>query len=332
MQFNMIWNITIGAYRLSLLDSCEVHKSVDLLADTCIIKVPATVYNKALKVEYKGNAEEVESKIKRGDKVIVKLGYDDKLTAEFEGWLQAISTDDGSITFNCEDDLFLLRKAVKDKQFKNADVKTIAQYLLTETGVNLKLNVTLNIKYDKFVISKATAYDVLKKLQDETKGNIYIAKGALNIHPPYIQNHGYVKYSFQKNIEKSDLKYKKADDKKIEVVVENTGLDGKKVTVTSGTTGGDKITINGYGLSKQAMQSLADNEYKRQMYDGYEGSITTWLIPYSEPGFSAQIKDDDYEYKDGWYYATAVTTTFDGSGGGVRKVQLGIKTVGKANG
>jgi hypothetical protein len=332
MYFKLKWKIEVGDYELGFLDSVEIHRSVDLLADTCSVKLPATINNKAIKAD---RINEIEGKIKRGDKVKVWLGYDKETftnadVPEFEGYLLNINTDDGSIILNCEDDLFLMRKPVQDKQFKNTGLKEIAEYLVKETNSGLLLNCSFTLNYDKFVISKATGYDVLKKLQDECKGNIYIKKnaagiGVLNIHPPYIEKHGYVEYSFQKNIEKSDLKYKSADDKRLQVEVENTGKDGKKVTVLSGTTGGDKVTIKGYGLSKAAMQQLADAEYRRRLYNGYEGSITTWLLPYVEPGYSAQITDEDYEFKDGIYYVTAVTTTMDGSGGGVRKVQLGIK-------
>lgn len=320
MHYTMDWHIEVGKYKLALLDSCEIHKSVDLLTDTCTIKLPATVYNQALKVEDENGVP----RIKRGDFIKVLLGYNGDLKTEFEGYLYSIDTDDGSITLNCEDELFLMRKGVKDKQFKSADVKAIAQYLIDQTGVTLGLNCSLTLDYDKFVISGATAFDVLKKLQEETKANIYIKAGVLNIHPPYLESHGRVRYSFQKNIEESDLKYKRADDKKIEVVVESVGKDGKKRTATSGTTGGDKVTIKGDGMSERAMKILADNELRKRQYDGYEGSITTWLIPEVENGYSAEIVDEDYEFKNGWYYVTAVTTTFD-SNGGSRKVQLGIK-------
>lgn len=335
MHFKISWHIEVGDYYLGFLESAEIHKSVDLLSDTAFIKLPATIDNKPIKAD---KINEVEGKIKRGDTVKIYLGYNKdvftkKDRPEFEGYLLNILTDDGSIVLNCEDDLFLMRKPVADHQFKNTGVKEIANYLINQTGCGLLLNCTLTINYDKFVISKATAYDVLKKLLDETKANIYISKnpdgmGVLNIHPPYIEKHGNVDYSYQYNIEKSDLKYKAKDDKKILVEVENTGKDGKKITATSGTTGGDKVTIKGYGLSREAMQQLADAEFRRRQYEGYEGGITTWLIPHVEPGFSASIKDEDYPFKDGTYYVVAVTTTIDGSGGIVRKVQMGIKLAG----
>lgn len=320
MYYNLEWDIKIGQYQLGLLDGVEIHKSVDLLADTCVIKLPGSTHGKALNVE---------GKIKPGDKVAVWLGYSKgteaaDLKMEFEGYLQRIDTDDGSLTLNCEDDLYLLRKPVRDKEFKNAGLQQIAQYLLDETKTGLKLNCTLTIQYDKFVISRATAFDVLKKLQEEAKGNYYIRGGVLHIHPLYTERHGYVTHSFQRNIESADLKYRMKEERKVEVIVERTMPDGKRVRVTGGTTGGDRVTLEGSGLSMKGMQEKADAEAKLRSYDGYEGSITTWLIPYVEPGYSDKIIDEDYEFKNGSYYVTAVTTSMDSSGG-KRKIQLGIR-------
>jgi len=321
-----------------MLDSVEIHKSVDLLADTCTIKLPGTINNKPIP-QTRANeiGDNIKGQLRRGDAVRVWLGYDKDVwkeddKTEFEGYLLNINTDDGSIVINCEDDLFLMRKPIGDKQFKSTGVKQIGEYLISELKLTMKVNCSLTINYDKFVISKATAYDVLKKLQEETKGNIYIKKNAageteLNIHPPYIERHGYVDYSFQQNVEKSDLKYKSKEDRKVEIVIERTGKDGKTIKETYGSPGGDQETLKGDGMSRDSLLEKAKNRYNQLCFDGYEGGITTWLIPYVEPGYSATIEDEDYTYKNGIYYVTAVTTTMDGSGGGVRKVQLGKKLV-----
>lgn len=326
-MYNMDWQITIERdgkrLQLALLDSCEIHKSVDLLADTCTIKLPGYAQNKVITVS-RTDTTRAEQKIKRGDKVIVKFGYNGQLRTEFEGYVLNITTDDADLVLNCEDDLFLMRKAVSNRQFKNTQVKAIAEYLVQQVGASLEVRCSLTVGYDKFVINQATAYDVLKKIQEELKANVYLRDGALHIHPPYTERHGRVRYSFQKNIEGSSLKYKTAEDKKVQVVVEGVGRDGKKVEVESGTTGGDKITLKGSGMSQAAMKALADAEWKRNVFNGYEGDVTSWLIPYAEPGYSAEISDEDFEYKNGWYFVKSVTTTFD-SGGGARKVQLGIK-------
>jgi len=314
----MVYDIQIGNYKLGLLQSVEIHKSVDLLADTAVVIVPGVVYNQSL---------DIEGKVKVGDPVIVKLGYDDNLVTEFEGYLQRIDTDDNSIIFNMEDGIYLTRKPVKDKQFGKTTVKEIAQYCLSEIGMK-ELDCTYNITYEKFVIKNANAYDVLKKLQDDTNANIYMKGNQLNIHPAYIEKGGDVCFDFAVNIEKSDLKYRSKDDRKFEIVVEGIGLDGKKKTVTVGTTGGEKRTVKVFNvMDDAALIQRGMEEMKYLVYDGYEGSITGWLIPYVEPTYSAHVYDKEYEYKTGSYYVVSVTTTFDESGG-VRKVELGRKLTG----
>lgn len=314
----MVYDIQIGKYRLGLLESATIHKSVDLLTDTAVIVVPGIIYGQSL---------DIEEKVKVGDQVTIKLGYDGELVTEFEGYLQRIDTDDSSLTFNCEDGIFLTRKPVKDKQFGKTTVKAIVQYCLSEIGMS-ELNCTYDIGYEKFVIKNANAYDVLKKLQDETKANIYMKGTQLNIHPAYIEKGGVVQYDFAKNIESSDLKYRNADDRKFEVVVEGVGLDGKKKTVKVGITGGEKRTVKVLSsMSESDMKKRGEEEMKYLSYTGYEGSITGWLIPYCEPTYSAHVRDKDYEFKNGSYYVVSVTTSFD-ENGGVRKVELGRKLTG----
>lgn len=320
MYYDMVYHITVGRWRLSLLDSVEIYKSVDILADTATVVLPGAAYNRALNIE---------DKLKVGDKVAIRLGYNNlndsrQSRTEFEGWLQKIATDDGSITLTCEDDIYLARKSVEDKQFAKTTVKTIAEYVCRQVG-GLTVNCTYDFRYDKFVIHKATGYDVLKKLQDEIKANIYIKDNVLHIHPAYIEIFGKVAHDFFKNIETSSLQYKRAEDRKYEVEVEGIQTDGTRVSVKVGTPGGDKRSVKIYGVSDKAMlKKRGKEELKYLVYDGYEGSITGWLLPYAEPGFSVLLKDADYEYKEGRYYAVSVKTRFN-SDGGSREIELGPK-------
>lgn len=101
-MYTMQYDIQIGNYKLGMLDKVEIHKSVEQLADTAVITLPASQYNKAL---------EVEDKLKRGDAVTIVFGYKESgMEKEFDGWLQRISTDGGNIKLHCEDDLFRFRK------------------------------------------------------------------------------------------------------------------------------------------------------------------------------------------------------------------------------
>lgn len=316
-MYDISWQITIGKFELKMLDSVKIIRSVEKLSDTADIVLPGSCFNKAI---------EIEQKIKRGDKILIMAGYDGNLVKEFAGWLEAISTDDGSITLRCEDDIFVFRKPVPDKEFVKPSALDVLKYVCGKVGVH-KISSSYKFSYDKFVIKGATGYDVLKKIQEECRANIYMQDGTLHIHPQYkeITNTEPVKYSFQVNIEKSELEYKDARDRVVEVVVEGKGRDGKVIRQTAGSTGGDQVTIKIDGVSDVAtLKAVAEEQLKIKSYTGYSGSFTGWLLPYCNAGYKISIKDDDYTIKDGSYYVTEVETSISSSGGS-RKVSLGMK-------
>jgi len=314
----MNFDITIGSFRLTTLESVVVTCSVENLADTATITLPGAVYNRAL---------EIESKIKEGDPVCIRFGYDarlQELPVEFEGYVESIATDGGSVKINCEDEIYKFRRDLENTSLASVSVKELLEHVLRELG-GFDLSCDYDFKYDKFTIYDATGFDVLKKVQEETRANIYLKGKTLHVHPQYAETGKTVICDFAVNIEKSDLKYKDARQRKFVATVEGTDAKGKTVKVTKGTPGGDKFTIKLPGVSdKAALERRAEEELKIRAYSGYEGNFTTWLVPRIEPTDIVELRDADYEYKTGQYYVVAVVTTFAASGGS-RKVTIGKK-------
>ena len=311
----MSWNIRIGGYRLKMVEKVSIKRSVELLADTATVTLPATVFNKTISIE---------DKIKVGDAVEIELGYNDDLKTEFKGYLKSIKTDGGSLTLELEDDIYLFRKSVKDEEMKDASVKKILENICSQVG-GFSVSCDYDFTYDKFVINNATGYDVLKKIQDEASPNIYLKDKVLHVHPQYAEIFGEARYDFSKNIERegTDLKYKSEDERKFLIVVEGTDETGATVSVEKGTTGGDKMTLKLPGVSsKSSLEQKAQSVLEQKVYTGYEGSFQTWLVPYVDAGYKVAITDPDYEVKNGTYYVISVETTFS-KDGGVRKVTLG---------
>ncbi len=315
-MYTMIFDIQVGDYKLGMLDKVEIHKSVELLADTATITLPSAQYNIAL---------DVESKLKRGDKVAIGLGYNETgLITEFQGYLQRISTDGGNIQLICEDDLYLFRKPIRNEQLKKVTIESLLQKVVKGCGLSLGIDCTYKWTYSKFVINNATGYDVLKKVQEECGADIYIADGKLHVHPPGQMTGKERFYDFAKNIEKEDLTYRKAEDKKVQVVVKALMPDGTVKEVETGTTGGEKIEVKSATTDEASMKARGELEVKRRSFDGYDGSITGWLIPECVSGDSVTLHDGDYPYKNGTYFVNSVTTEF-GQNGGSRKVDLGFR-------
>ena len=315
-MYTLDFEVKIGEFYLGMVDSITIHKSVELLADTCEIVLPAARLNKAL---------EIEEQIKRGDEVSVSIGYKEVgIKEEFKGYLQRISTDGGSIKLFCEDDLFQFRKDLPNEELKKISLSDLLSKVVKGIGKNYKINCSYTWVYDKFVIRDATGYDVLKKVQEECGADIYLKDGVLHIHPPgeVIGKERF--YDFAVNIEEAELSFKRAEDKKVKVVVKAIMPDGKVKEIEVGSTGGEKVEVKCHASDTASMKARGEAEVKRRTFDGYDGSITTWLIPECNPGDTASIHDGDYTYKDGTYFVRSVTTEFS-EGGGKRKVELGYR-------
>ena len=232
----MNFDITIGAYRLSMLESVTVKSSVENLADTAVIVLPGSAYNRAL---------EIESLIGEGDPVSIRLGYDargEELPLEFEGFVRRIAADEGSIRIECEDAIRCFRKELKNVVLADTTLEELLQHVVQEVG-GIELACDYDFRYDKFAVYTMTGYDVLKKVQEETGANIYLREKTLHVHPQHAPSGRKVVYDFAQNIEKSDLSYKDGREHAFLVTVEGTDAAGATVKATKGTPGGDTFTL-----------------------------------------------------------------------------------------
>jgi hypothetical protein len=315
-MYNMTYDITIGSYRLGMVHKVEVHRSVELLADTATITLPAAQFGRTLNVE---------DRLQRGDQVTIRFGYvETGIRNEFQGWLQRIATDGGSITLYCEDDLFLFRRPIPNRVLQSVTLDALLRQVIADAGLSFSVQCSYQWTYSRFVISNASAYDVLRKVQEECGADIYIADSTLHIHPPGEFLGSTVYYDIQRNVERTDLIYHEAADKPLCIVVKANMPDGTVREIEVGTTGGERLEIKCPTSDIPSMQLRGEMELRRRCFDGYEGSLTTWLQPSVAPACAASIHDADYPYKDGTYFVTAVTTEFSASGG-IRTVQLGFR-------
>ncbi len=321
----MVYDIKIGKYKLGLLTAVNIKRSVEQLADTAIITLPGVMYNKAIN-STDSTLDYLEKSIKAGDEVTIKLGYNDTLATEFTGCVEHIENDNDQIKLYCEDGIYNYRKSLPNIEHKNITVKKLLSWVITQLQLPHQLACDYDVTYDRFVVTNCTGYDVLKKIQEELKPNIYFKDNILHVHPQYSEVFGTANYDFSVNIEESKLKYKNAEQRKILVEVNGKDRNGRVVKVEEGTTGGDKITVNISGISdRTSLQKIArETLLAKGVYTGYEGQFTGWLIPYCDAGYKINITDKDYEYKNGTYYVLSVDVNFD-ENGGKRTITIGKK-------
>jgi hypothetical protein len=310
------WDIRIGKYKVQTLKEVKIKTSVLNLSDTATIEMPG---------QYLNTWRMIEDKVKTGDEVTIKLGYNNDLETEFTGYLKRIARDNNSLVLECEDSLYLMDKTVADMEYKQIKLETLLKKITAQVDPEIKLECDYDFTYEKMVVFKSTALDVLKKIHSDTKANIWFEGKTLHIHPCYQIQKGDkpVIYDTEVNVQSNELKWKDKVDKKVMVEVKYISPEGNLTKEEFGFAGGEKVTKYVNTSNKSDLKKAAENEYNLWNYSGYEGSFTGWLIPVVKAGGSVRLRDKKRE-TDETYYVTGVEIEF-GQSGAKRKVTLGRK-------
>ena len=313
-MYRLNWDIAIGGYKVKTLTEVKITTSVLNLSDTATITMPG---------QYLNTWRKIEDKVHVSDAVTIKLGYDNNLETEFTGYLKRISRDNNSLVLECEDALWLTNKMVADMEYKSISLKELLTGILAQVDPEMTVECDYDFTYEKMVVFKSTALDVLKKVHEDTKANIWFEGKTLHVHPVYQQAKGDkpVIYDTEVNVQSNELKWKDATDKRGMVEGKYIDSDGTLSTKQYGVNGGEKVTryVN---ATDSDLVKAAENEYNLWNYSGYEGSLTGWLVPVVKAGGSVRLRDK--ERPEGVYYVTGVEIEF-GRNGAKRKVTLGRK-------
>lgn len=312
-MYRLNWDIAIGGYKVKTLTEVKITTSVLNLSDTATITMPG---------QYLNTWRKIEDKVHVGDAVTIKLGYDNNLETEFTGYLKRISRDNNSLVLECEDALWLTNKMVADMEYKSISLKELLTGILAQVDPEMTVECDYDFTYEKMVVFKSTALDVLKKVHEDTKANIWFEGNTLHVQPVYQKPEGdkAVIYDTEVNVQSNELKWKDATDKKVMVEVKYVSPNGKLLKEEYGVNGGEKITKYVGASSENDLKQAAENEYNLWNYSGYEGNLTGWLVPVVKAGGSVRLRDK--ERPEGVYYVTGVEIEF-GRNGAKRKVTLG---------
>ena len=135
------------------------------------------------------------------------------------------------------------------------------------------------------------------------------------------------------------IKSKTKEDQPLEVIasgdperptfVVNTGYTGymsaQSITSVPLASKQESITLLRYQIQDpSALKSIAQQELSRWKYDGYEGHLETWLIPFCSYGYYAKIEDEQFPERRGTFFVEKVEVFFS-ENGGTRKIYLSKK-------
>jgi hypothetical protein len=324
-MFVLDCNIKIGKFEFNRVHEVTIVKSVDLLSDTAVIKMPASAL---FGNEEKGfEKKRLESEIKAGDKVEITLEYKDVFKkTEFVGFVKSIKPNTPIVEIQCEDAIYIVRKKRINKNFGKTNLKEVLTFILDGSGVTIGDKIPA-MPFDSFLIKNLNGAQALEKIKEKYRLSIFVDddnKLFASLKETY-NNGKIVKYDFYKNIIKHNIQFRRKEDIRLSVEVTGYKKDNTTIKIFIGDTDGEKRELRFRNITdKETLKKIAEEEYEKLKVNGYKGKITSFLVPYATRGMGAEIKDKNFPDRKGLYFIPKVTTTF-GQNGARRIVELGSK-------
>lgn len=318
-MFVLSSTVTIGQYKFNRAADVTIERSVHQLGASAQITLPT-------RAVHKGAIVELAKELRPGMEVKIELGYVGVIQEiEFVGYVRKIEEGD-TLKIECEDAVYLLRKKNINKSFKKTNLANVVAFLTEPFGIKMQTETAIpNINLSTFYIQNITAADALQRIKEEYGLGIYFTEsGAMYVGLIYAQNAGTVKYNLQQNVIASSLKYRDANDVKLRIKAVYIDGSNKKTGVEVGDKDASLRTYHFYDTkSESELRKIANQLLEKEKYSGYEGSITTFLVPFSKVGMRADVTDNRFG-RSGTYFVEKVKTSF-GAQGARREVSLSIK-------
>lgn len=311
----------IGSFIFNSVNEIEITKSVEELGDTAIIKLPTR-----FKVKQNGEQKFTEDAIKVGDKVVITLGYQDKYSGvEFTGFVKKISPKI-PMEIHCEDAMYQLRRKNITKSWETTTVKEVLQEVVKDTPIQLADNIP-EIKLDKWIIKGANGTQVLESFKKDLLLTIFINdEGKLYCGLQQLTNIAQtVVYDLNYNLVENNLEFKSKEERKIKVKYTYIDKENKRKSIEVGDADGEQREYHTSVISDlKKLEEMAKAEIEKLKYDGFEGDVTSFLIPFATRGMKAKLLDSEHPNREGNYFIKKVVTTF-GTSGARRKISIGNK-------
>jgi len=310
----LVCKILIGNIVFNWVNSVEIESSWELLTDKAVIKLPGNL---------KLNNNKLSKYIKHGDKVSVKIGYNNHLNTVFTGYITNIKPK-VPIEISCEDEMWKLKQDTIVDSGKKMNLEKLVNKHYSDYKVNY-----YNIELGNYYIDNVSRAKVLEQIKSDFGLYSFFRNDSLVIGKRYDKNTAntlvFKLDSNESNIVTDDLEFKSKDQVRLKIKAISNNADGSKTEIELGSSDGESRTLNFYNLSKSELKEAADREKERLIYDGWRGSFTAFGKPFVKQGDIVKLKLTVESDKEGFYWVDSVKTSFS-TGGFRQEIKLGART------
>lgn len=324
-MFIMTSDIRIGKFKNIKPNSVKWKCSVSNFKDECTILLPLKSYLKSnfprtqtgeLAVEVAKLVDKGLAVFSEGDLVEVYLGYNQKNTLRFKGFVKQLNYTT-PLELVCEGYIYKLKDKMFTKSYQHTTVKQILSDLIKGTDIKIS-EYTQDAPLKNVTFKNAPAVKVLEWFQKECLMNVYFDFDKLYV--------GFSKFGLKKGRHKLRTGWNVVEDKELKKDDTETTIQINLVEKSSkGSVKRTRSEKNKYdnikdikvrtGMSDTNLKKIADELQKLENFKGYKGDVTCFLVPHFDKGFVAEIESKRFPDKNGDYFVECVDGSFDSSGG-----------------
>lgn len=297
------------------IQSIEITQSVKDMGDTCKVVIPRNF------VKFEG--KNIKDLIKEGDKVLVYFGYD-QLRLEFTGHIKEVGSS-APLELQIDDEFYPLRKNRNSLSYKSISLKK----LLAAIAPGYKIECP-DVELGKFLIDRATSYQVLKEINEKYGFYSFIKNGTLftqfaydvrgitkKAHTYYLCDEKKDGKKIYGNVRSNNLKYEFKDSTNVMVEVVAQRKNGKNFKYVVGSKLKD-ASVYKFGLpigySDEDAKVFGQKKFESLNFDGFRGSISGFGLVKTEAGDSLELVDFEYPERNGTYLIEKVIKKYDSNG------------------
>lgn len=249
-----------------------------------------------------------------GDRVVIQLGYNEKMQEEFIGFVTSISNNK-PLEIVCEGYSYQLQQKIEKTGFAACELKNILETIIKGTEIMLADNIPA-MKFDSWVINNQNGKQVLTSLKKEFFIDFYFHGKVLHaimknksITPP-------VKYRTRWNlIAILELKEFQATKKLTEIApLTAAGSQNPKITAST-KLGSPFIIVQNYTTDPDTLTMIRNKIIQDSGTAGIAGKITGFLQPHCIPGNEITIEDKEIPKRSGRYFVQDTEVTYSSTGG-----------------
>lgn len=260
---------------------------------------------------------------KRGDEIVVYMGYDFDVVEEFRGYITRVSSG-FPIVLEFEDEMYHIRRLPANFSVPSI---TLAQ-LFDRLTPDYPKDILEGVSMGAVRFSQTQVGPVIDKIQQDWGLYTFMRKGVLTCGKYYVNELETVAFDLERDCVSNGLNYFLKDEISILIKAVSTLSNGQKIEANPvGDRLGNERVLTFYNIqNKSELERLARLEYEKYKQDKFEGSFTAFGTPSVQHGMKCHITSTLYPERQGVYYIESVVKTFNSSGYR-QEITLGDKVI-----